>query len=110
MVGYAPCGRGIGRVGGRRMEQSGRLGRWRAASRTPWVRTVAALWIAQVIAEMAFSFALPFIPLYVQELGVTDPTRAGVWAGFMSGGFALVMGLFGPIWGLVADRYGRRLM
>lgn len=92
------------------VEQSGRLGRWRAASRTPWVRTVAVLWLAQVIAEMAFSFALPFIPLYVQELGVTDPTRAGVWAGLMSGAFALVMGLFGPIWGLVADRYGRRLM
>jgi len=92
------------------VEQSGRLGRWRAAARTPWVRTVAVLWIAQVIAEMAFSFALPFIPLYVQELGVTDPTRAGVWAGVMSGAFALVMGLFGPIWGLIADRYGRRLM
>ncbi|MFN8537114.1 MAG: MFS transporter [Thermomicrobiales bacterium] len=92
------------------VEQSGRLERWRAAARTPWVRTVAVLWIAQVIAEMAFSFALPFIPLYVQELGVTDPTRAGVWAGVMSGAFALVMGLFGPIWGLVADRYGRRLM
>jgi DHA1 family multidrug resistance protein-like MFS transporter len=84
--------------------------RARVASRTPWVRTVAVLWIAQVIAEMAFSFALPFIPLYVQELGVSDPTRAGVWAGVMSGAFALMMGLFGPIWGVVADRYGRRLM
>ena len=80
------------------------------AAGTPWVRTVAVLWIAQVIAEMAFSFALPFIPLYVQELGVADPNLAGVWAGLMSGGFALVMGIMGPIWGIVADRYGRRLM
>jgi DHA1 family multidrug resistance protein-like MFS transporter len=110
MVGYAPGGWGIGRVDARMVEQSGRLGRWRVASRTPWVRTVAVLWVAQVIAEMAFSFALPFIPLYVQELGVADPTSAGVWAGLMSGAFALVMGLFGPIWGMVADRYGRRLM
>lgn len=86
------------------------LARARAAARTPWVRTVAALWVAQVVAECAFSFALPFIPLYVQELGVADPQRAGVWAGLMSGGFALVMGLMGPVWGVVADRYGRRLM
>ena len=92
------------------VEQSGRLGRVRAAARTPWVRTVAVLWIAQVIAEMAFSFALPFVPLYIQELGIDDPTRAGIWAGLMSGGFALVMGVMGPIWGVVADRYGRRLM
>jgi DHA1 family multidrug resistance protein-like MFS transporter len=82
----------------------------RAAIGTPWVRTLAVLWLAQVVAELAFSFALPFVPLYVQELGVRDVTRAGVWAGAMSGGFALVMAVMGPLWGLVADRYGRRLM
>lgn len=88
----------------------GRLARVRRAAATPWVRTLAVLWFAQVIAEMAFSFALPFIPLYLQELGVADTNRAGIWAGTMSGGFALVMALMGPVWGLVADRYGRRLM
>jgi hypothetical protein len=60
--------------------------------------------------ELAFSFALPFLPLYLQELGVSDPNSAGLWAGAMSAGFALVMGLMGPVWGVVADRYGRRLM
>lgn len=89
---------------------AGRLGRLREAWQTPWVRTVAALWIAQVIGEIAFSFALPFIPLYVQQLGVPDPNQAGVWAGLMSGGFALVMGVMGPVWGLIADRFGRRIM
>jgi len=93
------------------------MGRWatlpergRVAWRTPWVRTLIILWIAQVISEFAFSFALPFVPLYLQELGVSDPNRAGLWAGAMSGGFALVMGIMAPIWGIVADRYGRRLM
>src|SRR4051794_30452234 len=84
--------------------------RVRVALGTPWVRTVAVLWIAQVVAELAFSFALPFVPLYLQELGVEDANQAGVWAGAMSGGFALVMALMGPVWGIVADRYGRRLM
>jgi DHA1 family multidrug resistance protein-like MFS transporter len=95
------------------METQQRSG-WRArlseAAQTGWVRSLAVLWIAQVIAELAFSFALPFIPLYVQELGVADVTQAGIWAGAMAGGFALVMGLMGPVWGMVADRYGRRLM
>ncbi len=84
--------------------------RIRESFRTPWVRTLAVLWIAQVIAELAFSFALPFLPLYVQELGVTDANSAGLWTGAISAGFALVMGLMGPVWGIVADRYGRRLM
>ena len=93
------------------------MGRWaalpergRVAWQTPWVRTLIILWIAQVISEFAFSFALPFVPLYLQDLGVSDPNRAGLWAGAMSGGFALVMGIMAPIWGVVADRYGRRLM
>ena len=85
----------------------GRLGE---AAATPWVRVLAVLWLAQVVAELAFSFALPFIPLYVQELGIHDITQAGVWAGVMAGGFALVMAVMGPVWGLVADRFGRRLM
>ncbi len=89
---------------------TGRAMRMRESWQTPWVRTVAVLWIAQVIAEMAFSFALPFVPLYLEELGVRDPNQAGIWAGLMSGGFALVMGVMGPVWGVVADRFGRRMM
>src|SRR5206468_3936032 len=63
------------------------------------------------VAELAFSFALPFIPLYLeQDLGVSDVAEAGLWAGAMAGGFAIAMGTMGPIWGTLADRYGRRLM
>lgn len=91
-------------------ERTGRAGRLSEVMGTPWVRTLAALWVAQVIAELAFSFALPFIPLYVQELGISDVRRAGLWAGAIAGGFALVMALLGPVWGQVADRFGRRLM
>lgn len=91
-------------------QRGGWPGRAREGLKTPWVRTLAVLWITQVIAELAFSFALPFLPLYVQELGVADPHSAGLWAGAMAAAFALVMGLMGPVWGVVADRYGRRLM
>ncbi|MBI2940121.1 MAG: MFS transporter [Chloroflexi bacterium] len=89
---------------------AGWLRQARAAAGRPWVRALAVLWIAQVISEMAFSFALPFLPLYIQELGVESVAQAGLWAGAMAGGFAVMMGLMGPIWGMVADRHGRRLM
>lgn len=86
-------------------------GGWDRLMGAGWARTLAVLWFAQIIAEVAFSFALPFIPLYIhQDLGVADPTQAALWAGAMAGGFALVMALLGPIWGMTADRFGRRLM
>ncbi len=85
--------------------------RVRGAAQAPWGRAVGALWVSQVVAEVAFSFALPFIPLYIQqELGVPDAREAGLWAGAMAGAFAVTMGIMGPVWGALADRFGRKLM
>jgi DHA1 family multidrug resistance protein-like MFS transporter len=78
--------------------------------KTPWVRTVLILWVAQVVSEIGFGFALPFTPLFVQELGVTDVKQAGLWAGFAAASFAVAVGVMSPIWGTLADRYGYRLM
>jgi DHA1 family multidrug resistance protein-like MFS transporter len=77
---------------------------------TPWIRTIAVLWVAQVISEIGFGFALPFTPLYVQELGVTDVREAGIWAGVAAASFAIAMGVMAPIWGTLSDRFGYRLM
>jgi len=71
---------------------------------------VAVLWIAQVVSEIGFGFALPFTPLFVQELGVTDVRQAGLWAGFTAGAFAVAMGVMAPFWGVLSDRFGYRLM
>jgi len=65
---------------------------------------------AQVVSELAFSFALPFTPLYIQQLGVDDLTEAGLWAGLIAGVFALAMGGMAPVWGLVSDRFGHKRM
>jgi DHA1 family multidrug resistance protein-like MFS transporter len=81
-----------------------------AAFALPWVRTVAILWLAQVASEIGFGFALPFTPLFVQELGVTDVGQAGLWAGVTAASFAVAMGVMAPVWGTLADRYGYRLM
>jgi MFS transporter, DHA1 family, multidrug resistance protein len=68
------------------------------------------MWVAQVVSALAFSFALPFLPLYVQELGISDAREAGLWAGATSATFSIVMATLGPVWGSVADRFGPRLM
>ena len=78
--------------------------------RTPWMRTLAVLLFTQVVSEIAFSFVLPFTPLFLKELGVRDDAEAGLWTGAMAGTFAVTMSVMGPIWGHVADRYGRKLM
>jgi DHA1 family multidrug resistance protein-like MFS transporter len=75
-----------------------------------WERNLIALWIAQTISMVAFSFVFPFFPLYVQDLGVKDVAAAAQWAGAIVAATAVSMAITQPIWGTLADRYGRRPM
>lgn len=59
---------------------------------------------------MGFSFVTPFLPLFIQELGIRGNVSVTFWAALLSGGTAVSMAIAAPIWGVLADRYGRKLM
>lgn len=75
-----------------------------------WRQTLYVTWLAQFLSIVGFSFAMPFIPYYIRELGVTDERMVPIWAGVLATGHMLMRMAFSPIWGTVADRYGRKLM
>ena len=75
-----------------------------------WQTTVRILWITQFATMAAFSCSLPFVPLYILELGIPNPRQAALWAGLVAGGSGISMAIFSPIWGTVADRFGKKLM
>jgi DHA1 family multidrug resistance protein-like MFS transporter len=58
----------------------------------------------------AFGFVFPFLPLFIGELGVGDVRQVEIWSGVTSFGQALILSIFSPIWGALADRRGRRVM
>jgi MFS family permease len=53
---------------------------------------------------------MPFIPLYIQALGVTERAEVALWSGFLAGSAALALAFMAPIWGAMSDRYGRKAM
>lgn len=75
-----------------------------------WKINLYALWITQIISLTSFGLGLPFTPYFIQELGVTDPEQVKLYTGLLSAAPALTMAIMSPIWGIVADRYGRKLM
>jgi len=81
-----------------------------ARAMSPWKKTFYASWVAQVFSITGFSFVLPFIPLYVRSLGIEDDADVARWAGIIGAGAGLTMTVFAPLWGELADRYGRKLM
>ena len=56
-----------------------------------------------------FAFVIPFLPLYVRELGVAED-RVALWAGVLISVSPLFAGLLAPLWGRLADRYGHKVM
>ena len=68
------------------------------------------LLVSQLAATMGFTFVLPFMPIYVQALGVEDAGSAAAWAGVINSSTAVTMALAAPLWGKLGDRVGLRPM
>jgi DHA1 family multidrug resistance protein-like MFS transporter len=76
-----------------------------------WKRNLVVIWLSQLLSIMGFAFALPFVPYYLQQdLGVDDPVRLKMIVALFGAGAPLTLAVFAPIWGGLADRYGRRIM
>jgi DHA1 family multidrug resistance protein-like MFS transporter len=75
-----------------------------------WKRNLAVTWLAEFVAVAAFVQVEAFLPLYVQELGVGGRLEERVWSGVVVAAPALTMALSAPLWGLLGDHYGRKLM
>jgi DHA1 family multidrug resistance protein-like MFS transporter len=80
------------------------------ASSVSWQRNLAVLWFAEFTAIFGFSFCFPFLPLYLRDLGVHSQNELAVWAGLSGGASGFALAVSSPIWGAIADRYGRKSM
>jgi len=59
---------------------------------------------------MGANFVFPFIPFYIQELGVSDKSEVAFYTGLTASATGLSLTLTAPIWGALADRFGRKPM
>ena len=82
----------------------------RASELREWRRNLWAMWVAQTLSIVGFSFTTPFTPLFLRELGIENQSDIILWSGAMNAGSAIVMAVTAPLWGAIADRYGRKPM
>ena len=62
------------------------------------------------IGFTGFTLVMPFLPLYFQQLGVTDVGEIALWSGLSLGVTPALTAMLSPFWGRLADRYGRKIM
>ena len=73
-------------------------------------RNIFAAAAAGCIGFTGFTLVMPFLPLYIEELGVTDLREIAMWSGVILAATPAVTAVFAPLWGRVGDRYGSKVL
>lgn len=73
-------------------------------------RITLAIASGAFLASFAMNFWWPFLPLFLQEIGATSQANALFWVGVATTVQGVARLVSGPVWGVLSDRYGRKLM
>ena len=74
-----------------------------------WKRTLGILWMSNFCIAAGTSLLIPFLPLYIEQLGITRLQDVARWSGWIFSAQFVTSVLFQPIWGRLADKYGRKV-
>jgi MFS transporter, DHA1 family, multidrug resistance protein len=75
-----------------------------------WQKNLLFISIAQFIAMIGMSSCVPFLPLYIRQLGINNIEEAQLWSGLIFSGPYWLSIITVPLWGVLADKYGHKLM
>ncbi|QEA37562.1 MFS transporter [Leuconostoc citreum] len=75
-----------------------------------WKQNVAALWIGNFATGAGTSMSLPFLPLFITNLGNFSHKEITLYTGIAFSITFLSQAIISPIWGKLADRTGRKTM
>jgi MFS transporter, DHA1 family, multidrug resistance protein len=75
-----------------------------------WQRTLWIMFTSQLLSSVGFSMIFPFLPSYVHSLGSGFGLNLVFLSGAVFSGQAITMAMASPIWGTIADRFGKKRM
>jgi len=71
---------------------------------------VFAVTAASFMGYTGFTLVMPFLPLFIGQLGVSDVGDVAMWTGISLGITPALTAMLAPLWGRLGDRFGRKIM
>ncbi|MDR0199923.1 MAG: MFS transporter [Streptococcaceae bacterium] len=68
------------------------------------------LWFGVFMAGVGFSAIMPFLPLYIAQLGHFNKSTLNILSSVTFAVTFIMTAIISPVWGRLADKYGRRPM
>lgn len=75
-----------------------------------WKRNLIVCWFGMFVTSVGMSQIAPVLPLYIKHLGIDDTALIAQLSGIAFGITFIISAIFSPIWGLAADKFGRKPM
>lgn len=75
-----------------------------------WKKNLVVCWFGMFATGIGMSQIAPVLPLYIRHLGVTHEAAIAQLSGIAFGSTFILSAIFSPIWGSVADKFGRKPM
>lgn len=77
---------------------------------TNWKKNLYIMWICQFLAMVGMSSIVPFLPLFIRDLGINSVQETSKWSGLIFAGPFFVSLFLSSVWGNLGDKYGRKIM
>jgi len=75
-----------------------------------WKRNLIVCWFGMFVTGVGMSQIAPVLPLFIKHLGVNNTALIEQFSGIAFGATFIISAIFSPVWGLAADKFGRKPM
>ncbi|PYS07014.1 MAG: hypothetical protein DMG12_01980 [Acidobacteria bacterium] len=79
-------------------------------SQPQWRKNQIAVTVSGSFLAFGYTLVMPFLPMYVRQLGIESTGGIAFWSGIILGASPLIASLVGPLWGHVGDLKGMKLI
>lgn len=73
-----------------------------------WHRLMLILLFGNIVAGIAFSEIMPFLPFFLRDLGDYSAQQLNIYSAMVFSSTYLIAMFLSPLWGKIGDRFGRK--